>query len=118
MGRRWCPECGESRREFQVHDDGVCRTCGGEVVEPPLAERAKYATGRALVWLIGGAVLLGPPAMAVKRVLEGGRLYYTKTVTYTVEVNSGVVPDVSKLLFVWAAVLVLIWGILHGPRRI
>lgn len=108
----WCPSC-RRRRDTLVRDHGPdCEECGTELVDVPLWRRAiSYAgLGVGLCILLG--ILVGPPAMAVWKLIHGAPLFTLETVTVTRSVPGGVLVS----LVPWAGILVLVWMLSFAAR--
>jgi len=108
----WCPSC-RRRRDTRIREHGPdCEECGTELVDVPLWRRAISYGGVAVGVSIILAVLLGPPAMAIWRLLQGAPLLAFETVTVTRTVPQGVLLTLGP----WVGVLVVVWMISVAAR--
>lgn len=66
---------------------------------------------------VGAAIFAGPPVYVVYRVLQGGPLLASKTVTTTKTVHYGILTDVASVVLLWVLALVIVAYMTIGPRR-
>lgn len=85
-----------------------------------ILSRVKHRIGQAIAIGVLAAVVLGPPAWVVSKILSGGPLWATRTVTYTTTQHYGVIPDAGAILGPWLVFLVIGYALVSGafPRFI
>jgi len=112
----WCTEC--SRSGYGSN----CRKCNTELEMPPATVVARRVFAMTFVGILAIVFLLGPPAAALVRALQGGPLFHAEKVTRTTTetMYSGILPDIAALLIPWAVLMLIVIAVSSGvvPRRI
>lgn len=113
----WCPTCEARKYSYQLDGD-VCTDCDSRVRDDwPLWPTVKHLLASLIAGVIALTLLFGPPVYAIYRLVSGGPLYATRTVTTTHTQPYGVLPEVGPVLVIWFLILLIGYGLAGGFPR-
>jgi hypothetical protein len=107
----WCPNCKKTHwKPVHTDDPDSCNDCETTLEDSfPLWFRVKTRIGQVVAAVILGAIVLGPPAVVVRKVFSDAPLYATRTVEISQTRPHGVIPEAAMLLVPWALLMTFLW---------